>query len=82
MMLSSRVVHGVQSKSGLSDVLHKMATKIYVLCRKGDRLQAVCSDRRWRGRPGAYKGQTVVIFLFKGVLVTFELQPPKFLCEI
>ena len=30
MMLSSRVVHGVQSKSGLSDVLHKMATKIYV----------------------------------------------------
>ena len=44
--------------------------KIVGLRRRGGRLQAVSSGRRWRGKPGVYKNWTVIFFSFKGVLVS------------
>jgi hypothetical protein len=55
------------------DVLQKTAKKSVMLRRSGGRLQAVRSDRRWRGRPGAYKNLVVIFFLLMSVLVTFVL---------
>jgi len=55
------------------DVLHKTVIKTCVALLGEGWLQAVCSGRPWRGRPGAYKNLVVIFFLFKSVLVTFVL---------
>ncbi|CAN6214573.1 unnamed protein product [Urochloa humidicola] len=55
-------------------VLHKTASKINVLRQGGGRLQAGCSDRRRRGRPGGmYKDLNVIYFSSKGVLVKWNV---------
>jgi hypothetical protein len=72
--LFSQVVQWLKSRSGSTCYTRRQQKKTLFLHRRGGRLQAVCSSRRWRGRPGGvYKDRIVIFFSFMGVLVRFGL---------
>jgi hypothetical protein len=64
----SRGVQRVESKSFSTSYTRRHKKSLF-LRRRGGRLQAVFSGRRWRGRPRVYKNCVVIFISVRGVLV-------------